>query len=544
MSEQPTAPGQTDPRQFDVVLVDQSHDARMAARSEADARLTAELGQGGRFRRFISGIWKGNIAKDYYRHKYEQQALRHIEDTQDILIHESGSEARRDGAMYATIQRFQSDYEEMIHTDAGERRAEVTNDRITDGLKGIIRDYAEGRLDDTNLLEERARLLQAYRDERGDELLGEGTVQVDNLLDVARSVRGAVTHGTSLDDVIDGMRIITAESRAGVRTNVEYSRTDQVIEKLSKSKLGLIMGSEVTIAAASIAASVARFGSTRAVGAAAMTIAPGVGAGLLAGLREKKRVKDDRAQHARELAQGKSFNDDDTRRVEMEATRYETVLAPTVTAELRNYLEDDGLNGDDALQRALDSLAAIRAREHMSDTEGIDLIAYSAATAVEQERFDLALARAEVKVALRDRLDSDTRQRLSLDEHASVDELILATSDTFIETYQTDIDAKDQAFRKLRNRRVAKAAAQGVAVGLTLGIAGQEVGAALSSTREGLLEQAWGHSTKPYEGTVHETLLHGTFGGEPTAGQAAPGGELGSEATTKAAVGESGVVRY
>lgn len=538
MSEQPSELDTTDVRQFDVVLVDQSVDARRAARAEADARLTAELNDGGRIKRFVSGIWKGNIAKDYYRQKYERQALDQIEATQDILIHETASVVQRDGAMYATICRFQSEYDEMVHDDAGERKAELSDTRITDGLKSIVREYADGRLDDAGLTEERARLLQAYRDEHGNELFGDGLVQVDNLLQVARAVKGAVSHGNSLDEIIEGMRIITAESRAGVRTDVDYSRTDQVIEKLGKSKLGLIMGSEATIAAASIAASVVRFGSTRAVGAAAMTIAPGIGAGLLAGLRERKHVKDDRAQHAREVAQGKTFDDGDQRRVEMDVTRYETVRATDLTQEVRDRLEDGALETDDALTRALDSLAAIRAREYLSDTRGIDLIAYSDVSLVEQERFDLALARAELKVALRHRLDDDARQRLSLDEYADIDELLEQTSSVFIETYQQDIDAKDEVFKKLKVRRVAKAAAIGAAAGLTFGLAAQELGASMSSTREGLLEQAWGHESQLHDGVMHETVLQGMLGSEQG------GNGSGSNERVGAAVASETVTKF
>lgn len=540
MSEQPiTTPTPDETGAFDVVLVDQTRDAISASRAEADARLTEELGEGGRVRRFVKGIWKGTIAKDYYVKKYERQAMEGITDSQDILIHESTSREHRDAAMFATISRFQSDYEEMIHTEAGEQRQDVSAGEIANSLKDLVREYASGNLNDTTLQEERARVLQAYRDQNGDELLGAGKVQIDNLLDVARAVKGAVDHGRSLDEVIEGMRIISAESRAGVRSEIEYTRTDKVIEKLSGSKVGLLLGSEATIAAASIAASVVRFGSTRAVGAAAMTVAPGVGAGLLAGLREKKRVKDDRAQHSREMAQGKQFNTDDKNRVDMDQTRYETVEAQDLTNQLRQHLEAGSLETDDALQAALDQLAAIRAREHLSDSQSIDLIAYSSATSVEQERFDLALARAEVKAALAGRLDDDTRSRLGVDESASINELIETTSAAFIEQYQLDIDSKDAAFRKLRNRRVAKAAATGALVGMTIGLVAQEAGAAMSSTREGLIEQAWAHDTQPHDGRVHESLLQG-FASEDGSYQAA--GSQSSEATMK--FGDHGKIAY
>lgn len=516
MSEQqPSAPTQTlDPREFDLVLVDQSKDAKDAARIEADARLTNELNEGGRFRRFVKSIWKGNIAKDYYRQKYQTQAHNEIVARQDILVHESTSQEHRDSAMYATIQRFQSDYTEMVHTEAGETKHDVDEStEIAQSLKTIIRDYAEGRLDDESLREERARVLQAYREQNGTELAGPGLVQVDNMLEVAQAVKGAVSQGESIDAIIDGMRVISGESRAGVRTAVEFDRVDKVIEKLSGTKLGLVLGSEATIAAATIAASVLRLGSKKAVGAAAMTVAPGVGTSLLAAARERKRVKEDRQQHAREMAQGKLVQEGSSRREEMEGSRYETVAASELIDGLNSYLGEHALDGDDALQAALDQLAAVQTREELSDARSIDLISYSSAVSVEDERFRLALARAQLKVALGSRLDDDAKQRLGIENSATLDEVLTARSEQFISTFEEDIDAKDAAFRKLRNRRVAIAAAQGAVAGLTLGIVSQEIGAALSSTREGLVEQLWSHDTELHNGAVHHTLLEGMAGG-------------------------------
>lgn len=517
MPEQPTTslqPEPVDPRQYDLVLIDQSKDARDAARNEADARLIQELNEGGRFRRMAKSIWKGNIAKDYYRHKYQQQAEQRIVATQDILVHESTSQEHRDSAMYATIQRFQSEYDEMVHQDAGESKQELGQDtELAHSLKSVIRQYADGRLDDAALREERARVLQAYSDENGQELKGDGLVQIDNMLEIAQSVKGAVAHGESLDAILSGMRVVSAESRTGVRSTVEYTKIDRVVEKISNSKIGLLLGSEAAIAAVTIAASVARFGSKRAIGAAAMTIAPGIGAGILAGARENKRVKDDRAQHSREVAQGKTIDPQAKRRQEMESTRYESVSAGELIDSLGAHLEEGALDTDDALQAALDQLAAVETREFLSDSRKIDLISYSSAVAVEDERFRLALARAQVKSALGRKLDADARQRLSLDDSQSINELIGDRRDQFIELHETDISAKDQAFQRLRRRRIATAAATGVAAGLTFGLASQEIVGALSDSREGLLEQLWSHDSTLHNGSEHRTLLDGLLGG-------------------------------
>lgn len=59
MNDTPTQPRE---RINDIVLVDMSEDARDAA----DKRLTEELQQGGRFRRFLGSVWKGGMANAYY----------------------------------------------------------------------------------------------------------------------------------------------------------------------------------------------------------------------------------------------------------------------------------------------------------------------------------------------------------------------------------------------------------------------------------------------------------------------------------------------
>ena len=67
-----------EPTRIDVAFVDQSVDARHAARDEADRRLTEELNAGNKVSKFFKGIWKGNVAKDYYRLKYTREAEAHI----------------------------------------------------------------------------------------------------------------------------------------------------------------------------------------------------------------------------------------------------------------------------------------------------------------------------------------------------------------------------------------------------------------------------------------------------------------------------------
>lgn len=497
-----------------LVVIDQSRDALDAARDQADERLSEELTEGGRMKRFVNGIWKGNVAKEFYRQKYIHSALDHIESTQNILTHETTlSVESRSRAIDATIERFQTEHDEMIHGDAGERREVLEDDsEIATAFKDLIRRYAQGDLNETSLREERTRFMQAYREDHDETAFGKGLVTTDNMIGIARAVMGAVEHGESLDHVISSMQVITGEARSGVRTEAQYNKVDAVIDRLSKSKVGSFIGPEVVISAVTLAATAAKWGSHSVLGAALKTIAPGAGAGLWAGLRENKRVKDERSQHSREVARGKEFGDDAARRNDMEATRYESFSADEMTDRVRTAGDPELLQtgGNEALKAALDSLAEVQSRIDLSNQRNIDLISYTDAAAIGDERMALDLARAEVRVVLESRLTADVRAELGLDADASVHELVQTESSRYIELLDQDISSKDRAFKALKARRVAKAAAIGVAAGVVGGLLAQEFIAAVDPTRAGLFEQAWGAKNEvSADGLQHQTLLEG-----------------------------------
>lgn len=503
----------------DIVVVDVSKDARDAARDRADARLSEELAEGGRIRRFAKAIWKGNLAKDYYRQKYIAQAHEHIEASQDVLVHEDGNERVRRAAMQATIDRFQSEYEEAIHEDAGESREILDdNSELTGAVKDLVREYAAGNLNDESIEEEFTRVVAAYREHSdSNELKGEGIVQLHNIIEVAQQVRSAVVHGESLDAVMAEFGVVSGEARTGVRSEAKYSRVEGVIDKLQKSKIGRFVPPELITAGVSITASALRVGSTKALVAAGQTLLPGIGNGIASWLRERKRSKDDRTQHSREMAQGKEFAQGARRREEMEATRYETVEANELRDQLRHLISGEAFDehGNDALSAALDALTRTETLIRMSDQQNIDLISYSDVTAVAEERFELDLARAEVKVALRDRFDDATRRALGLSDD-DVETLIEQRAGAIIEGIEEDMSEKDAAFVKLRRRRAAKAAATGVTVGLVFGMAAQEAFAIMSDTRAGVVDSALGMHNEPYsgDGRMHNTLLNGLIDGD------------------------------
>lgn len=501
-----------------VVLVDQSHDAQDEARDLADARLDRELNEGGRFKRFVKGIWKGNIAKDFYRQKYIQQNLETMQQSDQVLIGES--EDRRTQALQSTIERFQSECDDVIHQDAGERReVQAEQGELAQGVKQLIREFAAGRLTPEALREERTRLLDQYRQQHGEAALGAGVVTADNLLSVAQTVAGAVEHGESLDNVIQNLQVITGEARGGARTEARYNRTDRIIERLSHSKIGSLVTPETLTTSVTLALSLARLGGRSVVGAVTKTLVPGAAAGLWAGLRENRRVKDERAQHAREMATGAEFGEHDKRRNDMEATRYESIAAVDLTRQLQGVTDEERLRdgGNDALQAALDSLAAIQARVQLSDAKKADLISFSGKAEVGEERMMLDLARRQAKLAIETRLTPEACDALGILQGTSLEAALAARAGVVKEVLTGEMDVRDDAFKALKRRRVATAVAVGLATGIVGGLVVQEGIAAVDPTRFGLIDAMRGQTAVPLgDGHVHQTILEGMFRGNET----------------------------
>lgn len=412
----------------------------------------------------------------------------------------------------ATISRFQSEYDEMVHSTAGERRQELADDsQFGQAMRQLIRRYAAGEVASPEALqEEKGRILESLSESGADrDAIGEGKVRIDNLLQIAESVKGAVENGESIDRVMEGMKIYSGESRSGVRTEAHLGKIDQAVEKLQKSKIGSLVGPETVSLAAAVGLGVARVGRGSLMRAFAVTGVPGLIGGVFAGVRENKRVKEERAIHAREIAQG-GIVADEGRRAQMEKTRYETVTAKHLTESLNEAFNKEDFTPEE-LQNAYQALAEADVRIRLSDAKSIDLISFSSVGEVEAERFELDLARARAKVELQRRLGDlpeDFRTSLGI-QQGDTAEQALARSTDLLTSLAQDISAKDEAFAKLRKKRVAAAAATGFATSLTIGIAAQEGIAFLNSSYDGLLEHYLHGGNSSSDGT--QTVLEGMF---------------------------------
>ena len=458
MKELPAAPEKKDPLTF--VTVDQSVDALRYARDAAERRLDERLNEDsvGFMTRLKRKIWDGNIAKDYLRHKYTQEAMRQNVEQGSIYANETANLSDRQAAELATVNRMQSDLTEMHNQAAGERR-EDANPLVEGFVKDFVRRAVAENFDDATTQEEFTRSLAELRRNNPGEVFGRGLVELSNAVEIVGAVRGAIEHGESMESVIENMRVISAESRSGVRTSPgeRYNTVDNIMEKLATSPVSTLVSPEALGAATVIATSVARIGARTVAGIGAKMLLPVGGAlltGTLAAARENKRLKDDYTEHSRQMAQGRVFEAGDTKREEMEKYRLDTVSVTDLTSTLETvYGEGADLSGEDALRAALESIAAVETRIAYSDENDQDRIQFSDTLAIEDQRFQLALARAQAKAAVNKRLESlnsTERAALALANEDTVDNWVEARSFAYLDAFDKETSAKQEAFDKYR----------------------------------------------------------------------------------------------
>lgn len=501
-----------------IAVVDQSRDINAAARDYVETRIREEnyefAENHGKIRKLLHNIWRGEngIATPYLRNKYYEEGKR-IAKENGITSLYTDDKSLWEAATGATIDRFASEYDESIHNEAGESREELADDSpFGKSVKKLIENFAKGdsRLGDKKSFDEaKNRILrQLNQYGNGDGLIGEGDLKIDNIWEIAQAVKERIDHGESVDAVIQGMKIYSGESRSGVRTEAYQSKVDKVVEKVQSSRVGSLVRPGTIGLAAAVATGVWRVGKGSLVKALGVTVLPGGLTGVLSGVRECRRLGKERSVHSREMAQGGSF-DNESRREEMDKYRYNTVSAEHLTNSLREFIDRDDPSPEE-LQKGYESLVEAASRTAMSDRERADFISYSSAENVEIERFDLDVAIAEAKVKLKGKLGElpeEFRRDLSIDKNDTINDAINKSTE-LMQSLSEDKDKKDQLFKRLRLKNIAKSAAIGFGSGLLASVAVQEVAAFFAPGYDGLLERAISDDTKGGRQTVLDAIFH------------------------------------
>ena len=471
----------------------------------------------------VARFWKGKVMRNYYEYKYRKELK---EQYSKDFTHTLGAET--DGPSMssaeteqALIWRMTQDSDFFTKT-LGEKREQLSPDsEAYKRMYQAVKTFVENG-DEAAFTEESRRI--------NHDLMGnEGAPVLDNYLTSAIYIKGLVDHDRSFEDVMKGFKMYRGVSAEGVNSGHHEQAIDKLVAKFERrnadnklSKLSWIPP-EWVAGAAGIASwlggAIARNRAVQAFsfgGSAAL-------AGAMASAKESERVKIDRADLARRLAEGGKVDEDND---------YETKLAETLpemrTAEsYMNAIDLAIASGDiDQIRQALADVVVAR---EVGRNEGIDLIDYySGGGDAEATKNELMSRQFDLEVAY---INANSDPDLTLQKFKSrlIDGLNVAShaysarsrtveGDLFkqsnlSEDVQKQInevyaaqEARDKIADRFRRKRMGAEFAKTAARTLAVSIGAQEIAAFFSSDLQGALEHAFGHDDAP--GTTR-TLLGG-----------------------------------
>ncbi len=439
-----------------IVFVEAGSIASEQARDVAEGRLTETAEKMKGFTGFFRKIWHQNLAYEYRRQKEIKKVKKEISEKDNIFASETADRKAHEQTMGALVERFSGEYEELVHTELGEKKPEIVEAEIKKQVQDLVRSYAMGEIDEANFKEERKRILarlkgvdtghadvrlktleQDYKDGKLDkksykeqkkqieadfrkghvEVAEQGYQYADNLFEVAKEVRQAVEHGQKIEEIDLDFNVTVGKAKSGVRTEAQFNTVDRIIDKIHGKSWGLINETTIAIAYTALLQVPERLGRSKIAAWFTFGGSALLGGGI-AGLREKKRVEEERRLHFREMAKGITFDTEKSpRRKEMEEYRYETREANDLADALENslYIKKEGGARElrDLTQKELETVMAhlseIESRISLSDRHRIDLISYSDTTRVAQEQLRLDLLRAQAKVDIRKILNKEAK---------------------------------------------------------------------------------------------------------------------------------------
>ncbi len=490
-------------------------DIESQARDVAESRLLSSKEELKGFKGFFRKIWKHNLAHEYYRQKEIAKAKREIKESGNLYIGEDGEKRDHEIAMEAIMHRFQSEYEGENLLRKGEEKRTLQEKQPEDldlknGIQDLIKRFATGKINEEQFGLEKNKLFENIQPKPKN-----ASVHADNLLEIAKQVKDSIAHGKGIDSLDDDFEIIIGRARAGVETEASYNAVDRMLKKMKSNSVGKYVSrfvNETTMASAvAIAYGVIAKGAigaaqrgARMVGPLGMGLSAGVG-GAVAGLRENKRLKEERAQHMREMAKGGEMEANSKRREEMEKFRYETKNASELSKNLSEALEELKTQpSEQKLHAVLEKLNEINSRLSFSEREKIDLIDFSDSKNVEKERTDMYITAAEAKVFLKKNIHANWATFYNNEDQ--LDEYLQHIKDVKIQKdFLEEKTVKDAAFNKMKRKKVAWSVTKGLGIGLGVGVVAQEIGAYMEGGKEGIFEEATS-GTKEHHYTSLEYL--------------------------------------
>ena len=531
-------------RKFKATIVDATDLMRSQAEDIGNAKMTMEAPKNPEklkgVKKFIQGefwsrlgkkVWKHGIARDYFRNKEIYKASEEILKTKNVFTGEGKSKEDHDRVMTEIINQFTSEYEEAVHTEAGEKKLEIGKDEFEEeatgdkaSVKQLIKDYATGKITEESFRAQEERLFHNLKGNVDDKEVKGNVMYASNLFEIAEQVKLAIKNKEFLENEDFELDVIYGKSKAGVRTDAEahYTKTERIINKMMHSKVGQFTNeTSFTIAASCIAALLVK-SATNLPG----KIVPIVGTAAISSYFAKRRAETEErnkwATHSRQMAKGETFDSETMQnRSLMETFRYQTESSTELLKNIDQNLEILKTKGDNLTEQELNTafsgLSSLEAMIRLSDRRKIDLITYSDTTKVVKERLELDIKKRQLRDALQKefeggKIPNPTGQNFE----DYFNSLSTAEENRMISEKDTGIDAKDRDFNKMKSKVGNKAAWTAFKTGILVGATVQELVAGVDGLwggqRVGIVEDMvhqvkGGHSLAPGVGTEHLTTV-------------------------------------
>ena len=453
-----------------------SRDRKEEAADQAEKAFKAKFDKSG----FFKKIWM-NYFEKYYKTKYKKEILAGGVDIEgkhfsvDNIVKENAEGGI--GRVVSSVAKKEMDF---IHDAVGEKRTDA-DEATTEAVRKAILEYSNMRGDNAD-----EKLFTAKLKEQMAKLKQEGNFNnpdyVNNYFEVAENairIKELLRNEVAMEKVLEKFAVYNADIYESNRTKADRDVWDRAIDKWENSKLSRIISPETVAVATSVVSLIAKSGASMAA-KLALPVGGILVSGGLAGMRERRRVTNDRETMMRNLENGVEYTNDPTEaesRAARKRAKYEAKIGGTtyciesakkLTNDLIEALEG---NDDEAIMKAY---VAARVRTDFSDSERKGLISYSAEDKRGDERLALDTAMIEAK------------QRINTPENkARIEEL----SNTIQSEISKDVDENDANFKRVRAGLAAKKALKTIAIGAATFVISQETIAALSDNQVGILEK-------------------------------------------------------
>lgn len=456
----------------EIALVNVDEENAQQIRAAAEERLTRSRNELKGISGFFKKIWTHNWFREYNRQREMSRGKDVNKQTGNIYAARGLDQAVMDRTTAAVTARFLREHADAIHKGKDAKNSEVketltgkteTERRVQAELRQIIEDYASGKIDDASLREREKRVYNDNVAALGNDGLKPAEILMSNLLVIAKDIKVQVEEGAKLNELDLDLDVTFGRAKLGARTEVEMKGVDRAVEWVKQTRVGQFVNETTVAAGVGLAYSVGEFFSQKLVNnkVAAWFTFGGTAAvgGLIAGAREHELLKAERRQHAREMAESQTFDPnrkEAPRRAEMQEYTYATESA----VALAESLETAVANNDPAAIAA--ALAKTEARIQLSDQERVDLLRYSSAETLEEERLRLDDARAAAKLTLRNLGEDFTT-------------LVVPELERLRNEANVEITAKDRAFTKFKRSQALKKGLIGFGTSLVIGATVQQL---------------------------------------------------------------------